>query len=510
MDSEIRLVRRRLWLLATPGMFSLAAAWLALVTVTATLKPEHVRVVTLYGIAGFLWWLAASPMPSRDRIQRLLQRAALILAFYVPISNTWVPRILRDIVLDLPSRPWASVALPGTVLAVVSAAVLLFLRRRSSIAGLGLPPVVRYSGWFIAAGAVVSTLVSVDVPVSLGASIASVFAPICAFAVAACLRRDAAHALEITKAIAFASLIPLATGVMSILEGFGTPLAVVDLLRINMNLGTYEGYGIATFGNARHMVAFFILVAPLQAILVVNPAQTAVTRFVAAIGLSLGIANLLLTYTRAGMAAGALLLFLLVLRSWRWNLRGAAALAMLTLPLAVVLLHPLTISRYVDFARMSPMVRRHQDLLITEASGVERWEAVKQGLLLASEKGLLGSGMGTYPKLDPVHTAAHNLLLHSWVEGGILFLAGLALLSAHILRRAVALFLAGFRGEGAAVECSPALAASVACGTFVLFGFVAGCPLILQGFPIWAMMFALILGLGAGQEAGGPGDSHGD
>ncbi len=603
--------RRLVWTLAV-------AVWALSSLVVAIFVPKHLPLMIMYGVVGLLYSTLLLSTRLEAPPMRLWQQLLILLVVFVPLSNSWFPRIWRDLVLNPQLHPYLSPGLPEVCVALTGAMAVLTLIIRKRMPKLAAPVLLTSAGCCFVAGAVLSTAASTFRETAIGNTIVGILAPVGFFISVSAFRRDLTFLRAVIVGAAVGALVPLTMGVFSVLRTFGFPHKISDLLWIKMNIQTYGDYGVATFGNSGHMASFVVLILPLYGLLLSSPGENKKVRTVAATGLALSLGNLILTYSRAGLIVGCILIVALAALSFllslpgKWFLAGGAAVVF------IVSMHPVTMQSYVDLSRsvrdltsnpertplpdpakgmsgstkvgtQQPLPRdsisnpsgaavlsagtsgavgspnpltkgqtdshtlvtgkvsifwkvvlraqsiltesreiersqiknlsqgrftdRQEDLLqgkwdiplthpkdlsdlgVTDLSGQERFLAFIRGIILSKRYGFYGSGLGTYPFLDPRFTSAHNLPLQIWVEGGILALIGLLLILIHVVIISGKIFVQILLQRSYSTKQGIALAGALACTAFLVHGTLAGDNLILGYFTVWGFLFSFCLAL---------------
>ena len=131
---------------------------------------------------------------------------------------------------------------------------------------------------------------------------------------------------------------------------------------------------------------------------------------------------------------------------------------------------------------------------VTDVSASFRAGAMRTGLHVFEHHAPFGVGTGFYPKYDPVHTAAHSLLVELLAENGVLGVSGLAALLWFTGVGLVRLFTGKVERRRFELQLACLLGSLAFLGTAIL----AGVQLTDQYVDIWPVAFAILAAIAAG------------
>lgn len=274
-------------------------------------------------------------------------------------------------------------------------------------------------------------------------------------------RRDVALLLA---GLAAGAAVVLGRGIMAYIAEWGFP-NLHTVLWARYNVVRMMGYSEATLGNVGHMGSYVALVVPPLMLAAGGPVRNFVGRAGFALVIFLGIANLIVSGSRTGLAimlAAVLLVFLS-----RGVRKGVVVVAILVLILLA------TLPSFIDLILGSPeLVDRYLPFLSgrnRDSSTVERIDSVVIGWQTFMDNFAFGVGPGMSAHHN-YYSVPHQSFVHQLSELGVI--GGLAF----IWLNAVVLF-AGFRsmiGASASISASNRFIWLVGPTCWLMFGIVGG------------------------------------
>ena len=442
--------------------------------------PEYIAGYLIQIPALVLGYFYATKFDLLNRYPRWQQRVLLLISFAIPLQNTFVLKAARKYLMD------GNVALE----AFRPAVFILLVVTAASLANndkLRLPKLIVASfvtglfGWLLSSSAS-------DYPgVSLGTGLFEFlcpFAAVYALSVNALDRAFLLHCLKLfiisfaLVALAQASVI-LATDCSDAV--LGLPLLADEFLELKKSLPLMQVAGANAYGNTDNFVSLWVLIIPLTAGLYYRrkSALWAIALFAL---LYLG----LLVYSRSGILAVTCgLTGIVVHRAVAFRAFSALPAAALA---ALLLIHvPSGGAKYfVDgiYSFITTLQYPTKEIHSYDASGVDRMEAMRRGVAIASEHPITGVGYGVYPIVEPELTAPHNMLLLRFAEGGIFSAVSLLLLASFAIASAWRQFFS---------RDIVAMTAAIGLGCFLLKGMIFGATFSIGGQISWGFGVAILI-----------------
>jgi len=312
---------------------SLIAVWVVAIAVVAAVKPVHLSEIALYGPVLFLSLALASEAATKaTRVSAIV----LGIASYLPLSNSWFPRIWRDLILRVPQHPFMVVLLPEVV--TVTVVMALLLRSGALRKVLNAVPIpLRCGGILMLAGALVSSVASGSPSKAAANALMSVALPVAIFFAVRSLVHQTDNSARILLLVGLGALLPLLCGMVAIVQAFGVPTSVAALLSLKMNLNFKGDFGVATFGNSTHMVDFVMVVCPALTVLATLTGVSNLGRAISGTVAALGVITLLLMFSRSAIIVSILWLAGLIIYTFRQRNRPGLPITLLLVILGVVL-----------------------------------------------------------------------------------------------------------------------------------------------------------------------------
>jgi len=418
------------------------------------------------------------------RYENWQQRGLLLISFAIPLQNTFVLKASRKFLMD------GNVALetfrPAVfMLLVVTAASLANNARFKFHKLVAASFVTGLVGWLLSSSAS-------DYPaVSLGTGIFEFlcpFAAIYALSVNAPDRTFLLHCLKLFM-ISFI-LIAIAQGSVILANdccgtAFGIPLLSDEFLELKKHVALMQVAGDNGYGNTDNFVSLWVLIIPLTAGLYYRRKEIlwAVALFVL---LYLG----LLVYSRSGILAVMCGLAGIVLyRAVAFRAFSVLPIAALT---ALLLIHTPSggVQYFVDGIHSFITTLRYPTKQTSsyDASGVDRMEAMRRGVAIASKHPITGIGYGVYPIVEPELTAPHNMFLLRFAEGGIFSAISLLALAAFVV-------VSAWRQLFAEPDDIVAMVAAISLGCFLLKGMIFGATFSIGGQISWGFGVAILVSI---------------
>ncbi len=514
------------------GLYLMAIVWFVIAAIVALTYPKHLLVFVLYGVVGFVSRYVTYVFYAGRSIAGKIRLLFGVILLLIPSTNTIVPRIWRDLVLDLSSNNLFVIFLLEVFLPLILLGILLYKTPGRQLMR-SIPYSLGIAGVLMLAGAFLSSLASIHPLRSVGASILEVVVPISMFVLTRAIATNRRSILWILIMLSLGSIIPSALGVASVVKTFGFPLTATDFLKIKMGINFSGDYGVATFGNSGHMADFVVLIGPILAVLSTNRSIPVHLKTISIGALFLAFINLLVTFSRAALLITLLWLIVLMVKQFYETNRTSVLLGANALFLIAVILSPSS-ARYfgnsmydagreaaILFGNTEPesgqkldkndsssrvvtantkMEPKLEDKIgVTDYSAPLRVQALSEGVRLGLQYGLLGAGYSEYPRLDPVHTSPHSLLIRTWVEGGCISAAGIFVVFGCALWRVIAQC---FTEKGSEWD-ELSFASSLAVTCYLFYGFVFGSLISLDGMGLWGMLLGVFLALACGNKNGG-------
>jgi hypothetical protein len=453
------------------------AAWLLLSAAADYLRPGELLEFGLVGVAG----ISASTLVRTLDSRRLQILAGLL--FLLPLLNTWPPRALLAQLEDLGSVSY--VLAPGSLLALLIV-IIAPIRTGTWPSALQLLFVV-----LVSAAAVTSSFASGAFGTAAGSAWVGLLAPTAVGLTVAAVATDVRTGWAVVAVPAVAALVPAAMGLVAYVISYGAPLSIDDLI-VGKRLLTRTGLvQEVTFGNVAHLAAFALLVGPPAAAAALSRTLPFAVRVCAAASAALLACALLLSFSRAGFLAAALVssvaALLVGLRAWQQRRPGllAVAAALATLPPLVTSLAWAPVEPDQPSGTSSEVLSR----LGEDASSDIRLNALRSGLEIFGDHPL-GVGAGRYALYDPVHTSPHSLFMRMLAETGVVGGAAFVVL--------LVLACGSLRAFGRALsddEWLLRLGCTLGAAGFMAYGVIAGAPLALGAVNIWSLLLAVLLGV---------------
>lgn len=401
-------------------------------------------------------------------------RVALLLAFAVPLQNTFFPKALRKALFD--QHIILEVFRPDIMVLIGLAGWLAWEGRR-----VQLPAMLRWSFVIGLAGWVVATLFAARPPLSIGTGLFEFMAFWIVLYVFLALgqdRRFMVHAVALF-CISFA-LVAFAQSAAILSGTDAAPMLASEFLRVKMDLPLMLSAGGNGYGNTDNLISLWVLVVAFLA----GVASLRPIAFVLLVPLLFAG---MLTYSRGGVlavAAGLVAMIVVsVIARRSFNAYAVAALVLI----GVAHVDPASFSYMsqgmASFADGRAKTERRKPA--ADQSGGERMQAWRTGVRLARDNPQ-GIGYGHYPLADKTLTAPHNMLLLRLAEGG--WLSGLSLL---LLGLYAPLCLLGviWRRGGDVLS----IACLVAVSAFFLKAVLFGATFSIMGLIVWGFGVALFL-----------------
>jgi hypothetical protein len=481
-------------------------------------RPGAILEVALIAVAGAALWIAAA---ARPRTPSTL--ALVLLAFVVPLTNTWPGRGWTLAIGHLPMGVDALFTASSLLLALVALVTLRSPRRGRA------PRLLLVAAGLLAAGAVVSTVAAASAA-SAASTLLEFLVPIAIGALVIRVRPAVEDAWLIVTALLAAVTVPAVVGIASYVLQLGFPTSPLDLARGKSELTNPLMFQALTYGNVDHFTTLAVLLLPVAVVGATRERAPRAERAIACIASLLLVAIVLLVLSRLALAATiAELLALLLLQAWRGTrpataavAAGAAVLIALSAtgpirdvytgagpppdtfalsPSAPVQTPAPTSPAHSGTPSPAPQPSSKPPVATGKPirpgnvvlSARFREGAVRHGLHVFAHHVAFGVGTGLFVVYDPVHTAAHSLLVQILAENGVLGGAGLLTL--------VAFTALALLGSLRATSWSPRVELDVACLlgalVFLLMAIAAGVQLADGYTNVWAVAFALMLGLAA-------------
>lgn len=425
-------------------------------------------------------------------------RALLLLAYVVPLQNTFVPKALRKYIAD--GNPLLEITRPAIILLFGILVCTIWHRKTAR------PPLL-IAASFIAGllSWTISTANSDYVHVSLATGIFEFLCPFVALYVLSANSPDKSflyHCLRLFV-ISF-SLVALAQSFSILSAGccdslVGLPSLLDEFFELKRNVPLMTIAGGNGYGNPDNFVSLWVLIVPLCVGLYYYDRSRiwiAASLFVIYAGL--------LVYSRAGLLVILIGLIAIVLH------RLIAQRTFSALPAGVVAFILASsapqsslayigdgVTSFINSAmyavssrgnaelreRLLKQERKKKDF---DASGADRMEAIRRGLNIAIENSVTGTGYGTYPIIEPELTSPHNMFLQRFAEGGALGALSLLLMALYSVLAGATLILKRST-DIVAATCSIALTC------FMMKAFVFGASFAIGGQIAWGFGVALTL-----------------
>lgn len=336
--------------------------------------------------------------------------AGVALVGFPPLSNA-------NSMLGLADRPWVVVAMPALLITWATLAAAILLPLGGSPAGTRM---LAAGAGMLLVGGFASVLGSDDPARSSILVVLAISAPVLMF-VGLVHSRLSPRWLAAGFLLALAVMLVRADAVF--LRDWGLP-GPAELNAAKYQSVAYD-FHYYTLGNPNHTAGFLLL--PLCLSLFWAFGSRANRRWVPALAIGAALCgfSLILTYTRAAIAAAIVLVILLVVvlpAARRTRMALFAAIGVLTIGMIATSLDYLT--KLLDTDR--------------DASVPERLLSLKDGLITLADHPVSGVGLGQYAA-DVGYFPAHSSIIQAGAEMGVLGLCGLVVLGvaacAHALRR---------------------------------------------------------------------------
>lgn len=453
------------------------------------------------------------------------ERCVLLLAFLVPLQNTFILKAFRKAALD--SHIALEIFRPSNMLLIGLVAFLAYSGRRVVLPRiLLLSFVAGLAGWLLSS-------VFADFPLlAVGNGLfefLAFWAVLYLFLALAPDRRFVVHAAALFM-IAFA--LALLAQTASIIQGpwpvrlQGFPVFASDMLTVKMDLPLMERAGGNGYGNTDNLISLWVLVV----VFIAGAFYTTRNRMALVAALVAVVFAGLLTYSRAGvivLVVGLAALWLIraiIFRKPSLMVLGIlAGLGVIHLDQRALTYYETGIAAFAP-APSSPAaapapavsvpvpapIAAEPKISVPEpaatpvtaptkpdASGSARLDAWRTGAKIAAAHPVAGIGFGHYALVDAYLTAPHNMLLLRFAEGGIL--SGLSLLLL-MLYAPLRLFKMLWNREA---DMFP-IACLVAVSAFSLKAAVFGANFAIGGMIPWGFGVALLIAASMTKET-----SHG-
>jgi hypothetical protein len=429
------------------------------------------------------------------------ERLALLIAFLVPLENTFALKVFRKAALD--GHIALEIFRPSNMLLVGVAIYLAWSGRR-----VRLPELLKWSLIAGAAGWLVATMFAKDAFLSFGTGLFEFLAFWTALYVLLAIAPDRRFlAYAVTLFVASFALVALAQSAAIWLELpeetiFAVPVFADDFLTVKKHLPLMIKAGSNGYGNTDNFASLWVFVVPLLAGLAYCDRWKWAAWAVFAVLIYAG----LLVYPRS--AIGAVLVALAGLWVYRLHVFRPVGFGLIIAAVVILAIHanPEIGRYYVDGARSliasltsenassrsvgtTPTKKAEQksdNASRDDASGIARAEAWRRGVSISKENWKTGIGYGNYRTVDSEFTAPHNMVLLRSAEGGILSAISLLLLALY----------APLRLTGALLRRDQdmfAVACLVAVSAFFLKALIFGATFAINGMIPWAFGVALLL-----------------
>lgn len=424
------------------------------------------------------------------KYRRWTERALLILAFSVPLQNTFLVKAYRKALLD--QHIMLEVFRPDFLLLIGLAAWLYYRRKQ-----VDLPAMLVWSFWLGLAGWLVATGFSEFPLLSIGNGLfefLSFWIAIYVLLGVAPERQFPVHAAVLfclgVGLVAIAQTTAIWSGI-SRDAIFGIPIFAQDFLKVKMDLDLMIQAGGNGYGNTDNFASLCTLVLPLLAGL----AYVEKRGWMAWLAFALLAYAGLLVYSRASTAT----VFLALCGLWFFRLIAcnSFSIGLIVALFGFVVIHAgHEMSGYYaggvqSFSRMllsEPRSADHGFKESNDASGLARADAWRRGVSIARTHWLTGIGYGVYPIADPEYTAPHSMVLLRLVEGGLLSLLSFLLLILYVPIRLIQILKLQEQGLP--------IAALVSVASFLFKAAVFGGSFAINGQIAWGFGVALMLSMG--------------
>jgi hypothetical protein len=294
---------------------------------------------------------------------------------------------------------------------------------------------------------------------------------------------------RLVMAVALGALVMFVRGLAAYLAEFGIP-DLQTILWSRYDTVRIAGFERATVGNVTHMGSYVVLILPTLMIALVALTLGRLARSLIALTIVLGLANLILAGSRAGMLVLVLMSAIIAFRYFSrstllWiGTAGAAAIALL-----VALQQGLGDSVLLE--RFAPVANNHADGSIDE-----RLQSMIVGWQVFVENPLFGVG----PAMSHLHNTfsiPHQSILHQLSELGIVGGTAFIWLNVVVIGTFGSAALSGSLSRAAAVRLMWLIGPSA----WLIIGLAAGIVFNLSLALLWVGIAHAMLALSAAETA---------